>query len=146
MRSTDMFIDIFLIFLFFQQHTKHALGKSLQELWPGSPQLCPELPAAPWGTQAPEQWAAAPSPGYKPRAQTQHQLHFLSPNCLELPGNFLWKQKDSNAHSGFPPLHLLWVYKTTPSGQFGKKISTMGAPCYFLMDLHPRLAQGIKYY
>lgn len=49
----------------------------------------------------------------------------------------------------FPSSHLLRAYTTTQSVQFGKKISTMGARCYFLlahpMNLHPVLALGIKF-
>lgn len=93
----DVFIAILVIFLFCQQQAKRALGKSLQELWPGYPSLCPAFPAAPRGT---EQWAPAPSPrrpfhawAANPCVQTQHQLHFLSPDCLELPENFLWSKR-----------------------------------------------------
>lgn len=90
-RIIDVFIEIFMIFFlfFFQQPWENPCRSFAQ----GYPQLCPVFPAAP---QAPGQWAPAPS------AQTQHQLHFLSPNCSELPENFLWSKKDSNAHRGFP--------------------------------------------
>lgn len=105
------YIYDFLWFFFFSSSTQ---SMPWENRCPGYPQLCPVLPAAP---QAPEQWAPAPS------AQTHHQLHFLSPNCLELPENFLWSKKDWNAHRGFPPLRLLWIYKTTQSVQFGEKKS-----------------------
>lgn len=62
---------------------------------------------------------------------TQHQLYFLSPNCLKLPENFLlgkWIKMTTSVSL----LHLLGIYKTIWLVQF-VKISTMGVHCYFLL-------------
>lgn len=72
---------------------------------------------------------------------TQHQLYFLSPNCLKLPENFLLsKWIKMTALVSLP--HLLGIYKTTQLVQF-VRISTMVVHCYFLLVhltiLHPML-------
>lgn len=70
-----------------------------------------------------------------------HQLYFLSPNCLELPENFLLSKWIKMTTLVSLP-HLLGIYKTTRLVQF-VKISTMVVHCYFLlahlMILHPML-------
>lgn len=135
-------LKLFLFFIFFcKQGTHLVLGKYVLKLWQGQPQLCPVLPAAPWGTRRPKQWAPTLSPWpFHVSAANLCYTHSLNStsgapivcNCLK---NFLWSKRIKMTASFFPSPGLFVTCKTTRLVQIIKGIPTM-VGCFVISCSH----------